>query len=365
MPTIPLAEYLPRVYQRILPEWFTDPIPVESEASCLDCVMLPGEEKPDHPRRTWYSSHTKCCTFFPSLPNYLVGAILSAETNDMAEGRHRVESAIAAGSGVYPHGLFPTPRQHHLYLTHGRQVFGRSHRLRCPYLDDDGRCTIRSQRNAICSCWFCRHVAGQDGRRFWSTVKNYLLQVEQVLTLVALDRLAWPPDEVARMITHSPPFHPFTTPLTAAELDDHPPAPARHRQVWGTWTGRETEWYRNCFRVVAELDGETFARLAGIQLTYYLAAVRSAWQWMASPTLPTRLRLNLERRIRRMNGGATLIQGSEGWVEIPADLWELLEGFDGNTPTEDILSRARDRESIELEDELMLWLYRKDILTAE
>lgn len=365
MCTTPLIDYLPRIYRSISPDWFSDPIPVETEADCPDCVMLPGKESPDHPQRTWYNRQTKCCTFFPILPNYLVGAILAAEDAGMADGRRRVEAVIAAGNGVYPHGLFPSPRQHHLYATHGTRVFGRSVTLRCPYLNDAGFCSIHSCRNAVCTSWFCRHVAGRDGKLFWSTVKNYLLQLEQILTLVALDRLEWPPDDVARIITHSPPYHPSPSSLTAAQLDDLPPDPTRHRAVWGAWTGREAEWYRACFRMVTELDADIFASLAGVQLKFYLAAIRTAWQQMTNPALPSRLRLNLDRRVRHMNGGEFLIQGSEGWVEIPADLWIVLEQFDGLTPPDRLLTTIRDRQRIELENELLLWLYRKDILTAE
>ncbi len=54
-----------------------------------------------------------------------------------------------------------------------RSRFGRTDRLRCPFLDDGG-CGIWIYRNATCATWFCRHGDGVGGAAMWDAATELL-----------------------------------------------------------------------------------------------------------------------------------------------------------------------------------------------
>ncbi|HYL82493.1 MAG TPA: hypothetical protein VEU07_16870, partial [Candidatus Acidoferrum sp.] len=66
---------LPPLYGRWMDDLLPGPIPRETAATCDDCAMWPGPG--DQPRSDFFFlPETKCCTYIPTLPNYLVGRIL-------------------------------------------------------------------------------------------------------------------------------------------------------------------------------------------------------------------------------------------------------------------------------------------------
>src|SRR5687767_8577752 len=76
---LPLAtevEPMPRLFEKWLSQAFKSPIPRESKAHCADCPMC-GAEAAER-----FNPSTKCCTYVPDLPNFLVGAILSDHAID-------------------------------------------------------------------------------------------------------------------------------------------------------------------------------------------------------------------------------------------------------------------------------------------
>src|SRR5687767_13539275 len=76
------------------------PIPRESKAACGDCVMCPGKgAEPDEA----FAPETKCCTFVPSIPNFLAGRALADP--ELGEGRRSLEARIASRDGLSPLGL--------------------------------------------------------------------------------------------------------------------------------------------------------------------------------------------------------------------------------------------------------------------
>src|SRR4051794_4988796 len=136
----------------------------------------------------YFRPDTKCCTYHPTLANYLVGAVLRDDS--LAEGRQRLREKIAGGIGVTPRFL-ATPRKYRLLWDASRErAFGRSLSLRCPYyVEDGGRCAIWRHREADCSTFFCKHGAGADGKIFWRALGAYLTGVELALSRHALDQV--------------------------------------------------------------------------------------------------------------------------------------------------------------------------------
>ena len=75
MPSI--LESLPALYRNLFPSFFQGPIPEETKATCSACAMCEAAnpvriESVDGVNRFFRPASTKCCTYHPRLPNYLV-----------------------------------------------------------------------------------------------------------------------------------------------------------------------------------------------------------------------------------------------------------------------------------------------------
>jgi hypothetical protein len=236
---------LPDLYDPWVRELLGGEIPEETEATCHDCVMLapPGEAAASTDR--FFHPETKCCTYLPRLPNFLVGRVLADDDPALSAGRASVRARIAAGVAVTPLGLGQTPEFHALFSS---ESFGHEPTLRCPhYVESTGGCGIWRHRNAVCSTWFCKLVRGATGHRFWMALKDLLREVERTLSLWAALELGIGADELARL-------------LAPAEEERVRRAP---RGTFGRWQGREEELYEACAARVSTLTWQELAALCG------------------------------------------------------------------------------------------------------
>src|SRR5437667_11568645 len=132
-PTKTVREQLPEIYRPLLPDFFDAQGVVETKATCDRCVMIPPAGAQSTGGVDYFNPVTKCCTYQPKLPNYLVGGILGDETPEMAEGRRRVAAKVATKIGVTPRWLAP-PKKYTVLLAETRATcFGRSATMRCPF----------------------------------------------------------------------------------------------------------------------------------------------------------------------------------------------------------------------------------------
>jgi hypothetical protein len=237
-------------YQPLLPEFFDRPTIVETRASCSNCAMCDRGDTPAGVSATHFHPDIKCCTYHPTLPNYLVGALLADPDPQWEEGQRRVREKIGQRVGVTPHWLAP-PRKHGVLLDAARRSsFGRSKALVCPYYNG-GLCSIWKHRESVCSTFFCKYDSAARGFTFWDGLKRYLSGVEQMLTAYAVSQVGPQLRE---------PFVPRGT-LTQADLEDRPPPETEYAEYWGNWLGREADFYIACHRAVATLDRQSFAEL--------------------------------------------------------------------------------------------------------
>src|SRR5262245_29498225 len=91
---------LPPLYARWFDELLGGDIPSESRATCNDCAMCDSEGDHQKPGSTLFNPESKCCTYLPRLPNYLVGMILADDDPAIAAGRRTVEVRVKAGLAV-------------------------------------------------------------------------------------------------------------------------------------------------------------------------------------------------------------------------------------------------------------------------
>jgi Fe-S-cluster containining protein len=361
-----IRESLPALYRELLGEPFSEPIPAESKATCASCAMLEGScggaaAAPLDGRSRFFRPDTKCCTFHPRLPNYLVGAILSSAGHGGDEGRRRVEARVASRVGVTPEWLHP-PRAFTLLYDSARGAFGRAQGLRCPfYATEAGGCTIWAHRDAVCSTYFCKYEAGEDGRRFWTAVKELVSLVEIQLARAALLELA--PELLDREPgQRTPP----AAPIGPEDVDGAPPPTGEYAAAWGAWAGREAELYRACDGYVRALSARDLEGLLGLDGLLSRRAVRRALEAMRSPALPPVLRLDPGATVAWLpDGSVALASYSEHEaVALPGVAYRLLTRFTGEAPVTAVRARLRDEERADLADEVLLELYRQRVLAV-
>jgi hypothetical protein len=351
---------LPPLYQRWIDELLAAPLPAETEATCDDCAMC----APPAPGVMTFDARTKCCTYTPALPNFLVGRVLDDDDPALARGRASVEERLRRRVAVTPLGLGRSVSEMLLYERGGERTFGRSPALRCPhYLEaEGGLCGVWRHRNAVCATWFCKHERGAVGEALWRAVEHLLGSVERALARWCLVQLDVEPDVLRRLSPGREAFEP-RHPLEAGELDatvDEADYAAR----WGAWAGREAELYRACARLVAPLGWDDVRAIAGAEALMHARVLRAAHAEHASEALPARLRVG-PIALLGLDADAACVGAYRVYdpLLLPPRLLDLLRYFDGG-PTDEALRRMAEAEGTTLDASLVRRLVDFGVLVS-
>lgn len=353
-----LVSSLPPIYKDLLSPELEKPAVKETRADCANCQMCNQGTMPAEAEAVYFRPDTKCCTYHPSIPNYLVGAILRDGAPDMQEGKRRIKERIASRIGVYPYSLAPPAKFLLLYDASRGSSFGRSTTLKCPYLTDAGLCSVWRHRETICSTFYCKYDGGEAGVAFWKTWKAYLQHVESSLAV-------WSSKSMARDLVN-PPLE--KTKLTLEDLEDKPPKDALYASWWGSWVGREEEYYVACYNKVRNLSKKDFAKLVdetpkGKQL---LADFRTRYAALSTPFLPERLAVNTRMRRLPVADGMAITTPYNPYdsMILEKELFEVLEKITYDKPLADTRAELAEKEGIELADELLVHLVRHGVLVG-
>ena len=337
---------------------FDRPEVEEKRATCDNCAMCDqGQLAPVE--MDYFQPDTKCCTYHPGLPNYLVGAILADTGEELAEGRRRIRKKLEARIGVTPQYL-TAPRKYTLLYVASRSegAFGRAKSLLCPYFDseNDGRCTVWQYRESVCSTYFCKHESSKPGWGFWNTLKGYLAHVERTL---ARATAATVDPEVTQ-----PTREPHT--LSVEDLEDRPPPDDEYARYWGKWVGREEEFYVSCYQAANKVSAEEFAQ--NVDDTpdgrRYVAELESRYDAITARTV---LPLSLVRAPdvkTRFAGDKVVLTTYNPFdaLSMEKELFEVLGLFDGTKSLEENLARLDKEHDIQLAPELLQYLYTHGVV---
>ncbi len=355
-----IIESLPSFYLPLLPGVFQKEIPPEPFSDCLNCPMITKEGvEPGKDLNRPFSPYTKCCTFIPRLPNYMAGAILSDPDPQMNEGRKRLAAKIASGAGVYPNGVYPTPAWHRYYIENGPLEFGRNREMLCPYFTEGKyNCTIWKYRESICALWFCKHLAGIRGRKFWNAVIGYMKFMQDSLINVSAHLCG---------LQAIDPYNEGERPRYEEPVNSEE-AVRRYADLWNDWKGREEQYYIRCFEIVSSLEEK------------YIKAIQDKGEPLAGEIgrladdiikVPELLKFN------NVSPGdeddSTYRIELENYIEIlqKAIVWSfrmprsIMDLFDGTRKTSDIVKEALKNQKIRIEPEILIALYSHGILTEE
>jgi hypothetical protein len=358
---VTLRKKLNPLYGRLFDEVFDRPEVVETRATCETCAMCDqGQLAPVE--MEFFSPSSKCCTWHPTLPNYLVGAVLADTSEDLAEGRKRLRARIAARIGVTP-GFIAPPRKYNVIYTaaRGSGFFGRAPSMLCPYYDseNDGRCTVWQYRESVCSTYFCKYTAGKPGWEFWDQLKGYLSHVEATLSrsasLAVDSTVSEPPQE--------------RTQLTKEDVEDLPPNDADYARFWGNgkWVGREEEFYIACYEKVRTMTrAEYVEKIDDTPLGRgMIARLTSRYDKIPSTETPKHLVLIRSNQMRkRVTDDAVVVTTYNPYdaFSMEKDLFEVLRLLKREETLEQNLARLDREHDVQLAPELIHYLYVHGVL---
>jgi Fe-S-cluster containining protein len=345
---------LPELYRAILPEFFEQEVPVEENATCNDCAMCQKPGETAIPGVEYYRPDVKCCSYYPKLPNYLVGGLLADTNPALDEGRRRIRDRIQSRVAVAPQALF-IPKRYSLLHKYGMpQSYGRVSSMLCPYyIKEGGLCSIWKFRDAVCSTYFCKTMAGKEGVKFWKVLRAYLNQTQETLSWYALYKLNWDVESIWDYLNNLE-----AASLQIDDLDEIAPPEESYKKIWKDWVGKEEEFYRECFNIVSTLTREDFDRLSGINEKVILNWLKEKHNNVMSPKIPRVLRKNPEMLAYPMPDGASYgIKTDVGFFTILAALHDVLNLFDGAKTIDEIRKLVFEKYEDELSDELLLSLY--------
>jgi len=331
-------------------ELLGSPIPEEGQATCDDCAMQPAPGAlPD--ASSVYFGAAKCCTFHPTLHNFLAGAALS---DPGCEGRPALERLLAARAGVTPLAIAAPPAY---WLLYGASpgAFGRSEKLRCQLYLDDGRCGVWQHRESTCATWFCKHDRGAVGESFWSALRSLLAIVERGVARHCMLELGIEDEALTALLSGS-------GELTAEELDGGVDD-GRYRALWGHFEGREREFFASCAGIAAALRWPDVLALAGSEGRALGQIARAAHARLGRTALPlVPLRLGKFQVATASSESVRLVTyRAYDPIDVPPALFAALRRFDGR-PTAAVLAEIAAEERIDLRPEQVRTLADFEVL---
>lgn len=351
---VELAQILPAPYSSLLPELASSLAPREHIATCHDCAMRPRGEPV--PGVDYFDPDSKCCTFHPSVPNFLVGALLADTDPALDEGRRRVRDRIARRLGATPRGLEP-PRGYSMrYRALEPRGFGVARSLRCPLHDAaGGECTIWRFREATCLTFHCKHAHGADGLAYWASLQGALAHAQRELALLAMHRLGIDRGFVLGLTRREP---------TADEIESEVTPDSVHRSMFGSWSGREEAFYLRCHEVVGALSADEVARAVGTRGDVHAAELAARLEAIRTPAMPACLERNPRLRAFPADGDRFLVAAFSDRqpLRLRRRLLRALDRFDGVTPTAQVLERIRAEDGFVVDASTVLRLWRHRIL---
>ncbi len=291
------------------------------------------------------------------MPNYMVGALLCDLNQELDEGRIRIRGLIRKGVAVKPHGIM-MPERYQLLLKSSLEFFGRASSMLCPCFDSKkGICTLWPFHSAVCNTWFCKYSAGEDGRLFWISLRNYMLHVEKVLELCTLQKTGF---EAAEIIVRQK----ETPPLSLGEIDDKKPDKKTYQRIWGKWAGREEEFYKETYSIVKGLNRRQFKNLSGIIGEVLLQDVMKKRQKIVKPKLPALLKRNPRLGVEKTGGDEYTLISYSGYdpVTVSGRVYIMIDFFDGRKTTKEACKYFFKKTKTEPSYELILSLYQMRVL---
>jgi hypothetical protein len=312
-----------------------------------------------------FHAESKCCTYHPTLPNFLVGRILRDDDPDPAAvaGRETVRRRLASGVGVTPLGIAAPPWFMERYEDDDRRAFGRDVELRCPhYLHEaGGLCGIWRNRSAVCATWFCRYERGARGHASWRAIERALHTAERDLAMwcVVQRELG---DRALEHLFPPPPTDGTSQPPGLPQREDGTFAPEVRAAIWGPWVDREAEFFQACAGLLDGMTWNDVERACGPEVAVRARLAAAAFRRLATdpmdePLVPGRFEVVEE------TDAAVLAVGYSKYdpLRLPKKLLNVLPRFDGR-PAREVAAEIARTEGLRLGPALIRRLADQEVL---
>jgi hypothetical protein len=312
------------IYHLFLENIIEIEVPEEKIATCSSCTLCRSEQSP--------YIDTKCCSYYPQLPNFLIGGLLHDNDESLSIGQNKIKLIIQQQKGISPYGLLkPLPYLNTDEKLNSSEFWRRPKELLnaqlCPFYFF-GNCSVWKYRENLCMTHFCSSVGGDVGKVFWHKVNQYLKMIETSLAQYAMLQLGWPP---AKIKTEK-----VTTLNFNLEDEEGNINQENYKKLWGNWAGREEEFYLKCYEIVSKLDATTFKRITGLKREILEAAILDTQKDFLKSILPDILILNPEVISETEQEGFTVLICGEVSAKIPALILPLIRAFNGKRTTVEV-----------------------------
>ena len=319
-----LQDKIPSIYHSIFPELLSIEFPEEEIATCNTCNLCRSIKSP--------YINTKCCTYHPHFANFLIGGVLTDDIENLALGRAIITGQIKARAGVTPYGIIPSvPYSIRQKEAEIQEFWSRPHELTesqlCPYYDN-GNCTVWKYRENLCITFFCSSIGGNAGQTFWNKLNKYLKMAETSLAQYAMLELGWLPSKIKTEAVSTADFN--------LEDENGNVNEEKYANLWGEWIGREVDFYTKCFKIVKNIDNNTFKRITGVSREILEAAILDTQQSFMRNILPDYLMLNPDIVTENTKENYTHLVLGKVSAEVPTVILPFIRGFNGKRKTADI-----------------------------
>ena len=324
---------LPPLYRRWVDQILKQDIYSEPRATCDDCAMCTYVHPPAAQDR-YFNANVKCCSYYPRLPNYLIGAIIVDDDSSLSEVKEQFLERIMKFV-ITPFG---TSAPYMVTLYQVFKTFGQDEDLLCPFYlkHSGGRCGIWKYRNSVCSTYFCKHERGGVGWGFWRRLSLMLQSAEKHLAQYCVDQL------------------PVIIPENASDIRE---------KTWGNWTFREAEFFQNCWNIVQPFGWDDVLKIGGPELESSVNELKNHFKGMESKVIPEALKLNYRFTYEEVATGLSRVWGYNKYnpIDLPTNIVQVLEYFDGR-PVFEVLNQIKQEKAITIDNDLLQKLSDYDVL---
>ncbi|MBT3223693.1 MAG: hypothetical protein HN348_31885, partial [Proteobacteria bacterium] len=307
---------LPQAMHLLLPELREIELPREVRSNCSDCVMTPPDGTAGPLPSGFFHPEGRCCTYHPTLPNYLAGRII----REGGRSARLVKERMAQGGRVSEQGIRIAKDRDEVYNKKATELFGRELSFRCPYwVGGDYACGIWINREAVCRTWHCRHEQGPRGMAVWKAIRELLFWSQNQLRSHCVRRGNGPP----------------------------PTATVNEMSAWYKWCANEIDMVEP--DELATMRDETLARL----LVELFAAIDAHEQPMAARLGPAVRSFSRQDSYIEFNGYSPY-----DMVRAPVTAFALLSQLDGTKPWDEVLHKVNTELTEPIAEEVVHELYR-------
>lgn len=237
-----LKSIVPPMYERYFPKSLWNFDIQETKATCDRCIRAPDT----------YDENLKCCTFWPFIPNYIVGQILASSEVKYKTVQDLIRTRIKEKHWVLPIGLVAPSSYQVDFLKNKAQVFGRKRSFLCPYYSKaTNSCGMWIYRGSVCTSFFCESSYGKKGHTFWQKFENYFSYLEMGISQEILAYKDYSPRDVTAQLEYL---------MVQKKVRFNS---GKYQKIWKHFYNQEEEFYRQSAQFAVAMPTSQIEEILG------------------------------------------------------------------------------------------------------